>query len=233
MRSALTIGRLCLRQAPRVRSPIQCRVQVASKRFYGNGGKSNFRTPPRSRGLLFAAAVSLSPAAFVQLSEADNGGTELTAEGRMLEASRDEIKKKVGDDVHGFRRFGDSIIYLADVYIWEPICTGLRFLHLVVIFVPVMATVPALWIGSRDPNRDNERSGTLWWYWFLVKSMERAGPAFIKVRILNIVLSNADLLSLGNGQLPDPISSQQRCAKLCLLSTRMHQLIPSMKQSGL
>jgi aarF domain-containing kinase len=137
---------------------------------------------------LFAAAVSLSPAAFVQLSEADNGGTELTAEGRMLEASRDEIKKKVGDDVHGFRRFRDSIVYFAEVYIWEPICTGLRFLHLVVIFVPVMVTVPALWIGPRDPNRDNERSGRLWWYWFLVKSMERAGPAFIKVRILNICI---------------------------------------------
>lgn len=106
----------------------------------------------------------------------------------MLEASRDEIKKKVGDDVHGFRRFRDSIVYFAEVYIWEPICTGLRFLHLVVIFVPVMVTVPALWIGPRDPNRDNERSGRLWWYWFLVKSMERAGPAFIKVRILNICI---------------------------------------------
>jgi aarF domain-containing kinase len=125
--------------------------------------------------------VSLSPAAFIQLSEKDNGGTELTAEGRMLEASREEMKKKLADDVHGFRRVRHNIVYFVDVYIWEPICTGLRFLHLVVIFVPVMATVPALWIGKRDPKRDNERSGTLWWYWFLVKSMERAGPAFIKV----------------------------------------------------
>lgn len=99
----------------------------------------------------------------------------------MLEVSREEIKKKVEDDVHGFRRLRDSIVYFAEVYIWEPVCTGLRFLHLVVIFVPVMVTVPALWIGTRDPKRDNERSGTLWWYWFLVKSMERAGPAFIKV----------------------------------------------------
>lgn len=103
----------------------------------------------------------------------------------MLEASREEIKKKVDDDVHGFRRVRDSIVYFSDVYIWEPICTGLRFLHLVVIFVPVMVTVPALWIGKRDPKRDNERSGSLWWYWFLVKSMERAGPAFIKVRTLD------------------------------------------------
>jgi aarF domain-containing kinase len=133
---------------------------------------------------LFAAAAGLSPAAFVQLSEKDNGGTEFTAEGRMLEASRDEIKKKVADDVHGFRRVRYSILYFVDVYVWEPICTGLRFLHLVVIFVPVMMSVPALWIGTRDPQRGNERWGSLWWYWFLVRSMERAGPAFIKVRIL-------------------------------------------------
>ena len=119
--------------------------------------------------------------AFVQLSEKDNGGTEQTAEGRMLEASRHEIAKKVDDDVHGFSRFKQSIIYFADLYIWEPLCTGLRFLHLVIIFVPVIVSVPAIWVGRRVREKDNERSGTLWWYWFLVKSMERAGPAFIKV----------------------------------------------------
>jgi aarF domain-containing kinase len=132
--------------------------------------------------MLLAAAVSLSPAAFVQLSEKDNGGTEQTAEGRMLEASRDEIEKKVGADVHGVRRVKETICLYLDLYIWEPACTGLRFLHLVVIFVPVIVTVPAIWFGRRDRERDNERRGTLWWYWFLVKSMERAGPAFIKVR---------------------------------------------------
>jgi len=130
---------------------------------------------------VLAAAAALSPLAFVQISEEDNGGTEQTAEGRMLEASRDEIRKEVKDDVHGIRRLRDSIIVFLDVYLWEPLCTGTRFLHLVFIFVPVIATVPALWIGRRQKNKDNERSGTVWWYWFLVKSMERAGPAFIKV----------------------------------------------------
>lgn len=130
---------------------------------------------------MLAAAAALSPLAFVQISEEDNGGTEQTAEGRMLEASRDEIRKEVKDDVHGIRRLRDSIIVFLDVYLWEPLCTGTRFLHLVFIFVPVIATVPALWIGRRQKNKDNERSGTVWWYWFLVKSMERAGPAFIKV----------------------------------------------------
>lgn len=133
--------------------------------------------------MILASAASLSPAAFVQLSEKDNGGTEQTAEGRMLEASRDEIEKRVRDDVHGIRRVRDTIVFYLDVYIWEPLCTGMRFFHLVVIFVPVIFTVPAIWIGGRDRKRDNERRGTLWWYWFLVKSMERAGPAFIKVRL--------------------------------------------------
>ncbi|KAK3047140.1 hypothetical protein LTS18_013218, partial [Coniosporium uncinatum] len=68
-----------------------------------------------------------------------------------------------------------------DDYLVEPICTCFRFLHLVVIFVPVIATIPLIWFGKRQKDRDNERSGTLWWYGFLVSSMERAGAAFIKL----------------------------------------------------
>jgi aarF domain-containing kinase len=83
----------------------------------------------------------------------------------MLEASRKELEEQ---------------------YIVEPICTGLRFLHLVVIFVPVIVTIPALWLGQKQPGRENERSGTLWWYGFLVASMERAGAAFIKVRFARL-----------------------------------------------
>lgn len=99
----------------------------------------------------------------------------------MLEKSREEIQKKVDKSVHGPSRVIQEIMYAVDVYIIEPLCTGLRFLQLVVLFVPVIATVPALWIGRRHPDRDNERSGSLWWYGFLVWSMEFAGPAFIKL----------------------------------------------------
>ena len=152
------------------------------RRAYGNGGKY-WQAPPRSKGLLLASAVSLSPIAFVKMSEEDNGGTNETHEGRMLEASREEIRKKVSEDSHGVRRVWDNIVLCADLYIWEPACTGVRFLHLLVIFVPVIFTIPALWLGRRQKDKDNERSGTLWWYWFLVNSMERAGPTFIKVSI--------------------------------------------------
>lgn len=181
MRSVLTAGKVCLRQSfPRL-SLRPSTLQTVTRRAYRQSWQHPFHNPPKRYGLLFAAAAGLSPAVFVQLSEEDNDGTEQTAEGRMLEASRDEIRKAVGDDVHGVRRFRDSIILYLDLYIWEPACTGFRFLHLVFIFVPVIFTVPVIWFGLRDKERSDERSGTLWWYWFLVKSMERAGPAFIKV----------------------------------------------------
>jgi len=99
----------------------------------------------------------------------------------MLQASRAELKKTVSDDERGVERFGHKILLFLDLYIWEPICTGVRFLQLVAIFVPVIISVPAVWIGPRQPDLDNERSGTLWWYGFLVRGMEWAGPAFIKL----------------------------------------------------
>lgn len=183
MQSASRLGRICLRQQlPQVRPILrQLRLQSAFRRWNSSGWRGYWRAPPRRNGLVLAAAVGLSPLAFVQMSEKDNEGTEQTAEGRMLEASRDEIKKEVSSDVRGWRRTRDHVIVFVDLYIWEPICTGLRFLHLVVIFVPVLISVPAIWVGKRDQTRGDERSGTLWWYSFLVKSMERAGPAFIKV----------------------------------------------------
>ena len=99
----------------------------------------------------------------------------------MLEASRAEIAKEIPEDVHGLRRIWKTVFLFVDTLIFEPIATTFRFLHLVVIFVPVIGAMPLIWLGRRQKKRDNERSGTLWWYSFLVRSMERAGPAFIKV----------------------------------------------------
>lgn len=99
----------------------------------------------------------------------------------MLQASRDELAKTVDEDRTILLRVAQQAIILLDVYMWEPLCTGLRFCQLVVIFVPVILSVPAIWIGRRQPSRDNERSGTLWWYSFLIWGMETAGPAFIKL----------------------------------------------------
>ena len=101
----------------------------------------------------------------------------------MLEASRQELKEQVPRALQNSKKWRRNIWQVLDAFFIEPVATALRFLHLVIIFVPVIAAVPAIWIGKRQPGRDNERTGTLWWYWFLVKSMARAGAAFIKVRI--------------------------------------------------
>lgn len=141
----------------------------------------SWRQPPHSPKLASASASGLAAAAFIELSEKDNEGPRDTGEKRMLEVSRDEIKKKISDSDTGLTRVRHQIVFFLDLYIWEPICTGFRFLQLVTIFVPVILTVPAIWIGNRRADRDNERTGTLWWYGFLVQAMEWAGPAFIKV----------------------------------------------------
>jgi aarF domain-containing kinase len=126
--------------------------------------------------------AALSPAAFVKLSEEDKGDGQ-TGEQHMLDASRAELQEKneVPSTMHGLRRLVREMWIALDTYVYEPIATGFRFLHLVIIFVPVIASIPAVWIGTRRKDRDNERSGTLWWYGFLVRAMERAGPAFIKL----------------------------------------------------
>jgi aarF domain-containing kinase len=128
-----------------------------------------------------ATGGGILAATFVELSEKESTDPEDTAEKRMLEFSREEIRKTVNESDGPLRRLQQRVVIFLDLYIWEPICTGFRFLQLAAIFVPVLLTVPAIWVGKRLPERDNERSGTLWWYGFLVHAMEWAGPAFIKV----------------------------------------------------
>ncbi|KAI1846232.1 hypothetical protein JX266_007757 [Neoarthrinium moseri] len=184
MRSVLLFGRLCARRGiangPKPPNFTACTRWQST---YRHGG-SQWRNPRRTRYTLYATAqgIALGTAAFVKLAEKDNAGTEKTSEARMLEVSRKEIEKNKDDtSSSALTRLGHNIIYYLDVYLWEPLWTGVRFLQLAAIFVPVIITVPAIWIGNRQPNRDNERSGTLWWYGFLVQAMEWAGPAFIKL----------------------------------------------------
>jgi aarF domain-containing kinase len=196
MKAAAAFGRLLSRPWPtracsglRTNAPrtAPTSLRTALRSYSAQAARKAFR-PSRSRWkgrttVLYASASgALGAAAFAELAGKDNTGTEETGEMRMLEASREEIAKKVSDDDRGLSRIRHKIILFLDLYIWEPVCTGVRFLQLVVIFVPVIIAVPAIWVGRRQKDRDNERSGTLWWYGFLVGAMEYAGPAFIKVR---------------------------------------------------
>ncbi|KAI5197856.1 hypothetical protein AUEXF2481DRAFT_37953 [Aureobasidium subglaciale EXF-2481] len=151
-------------------------------RFFQNA-RHFFRNPPSpvKGGTACLAAAALSPAAFVSLSENEESEDGLTGEQQMLEASRKELAEQVPGWVGGSKSLRIGIWKFLDTWIIEPIATGFRLLHLIFIFVPVIVTVPVIWLGSRQAEKDNERSGTLWWYAFLVNGMERAGAAFIKL----------------------------------------------------
>jgi aarF domain-containing kinase len=46
-----------------------------------------------------------------------------------------------------------------------------------------------LLVGAPEAKLQGDRWGAVWWYGFLVASMEAAGPTFIKVRPLNVSLA--------------------------------------------
>lgn len=157
------------------------RTRSRPSSFFGHF-RPLFKPPPvpRRTTLLLSAATALTPAAFIELSqeEKDDGKT---GEEHMLEASRQELAEAVPEYLQGSRTIRRAIWRFIDAWIFEPIATGVRFVHLMFIFVPVIVTVPMIWVGKRQEDRDDERWGTVWWYGFLVRSMERAGAAFIKV----------------------------------------------------
>ncbi|KAF4495555.1 Atypical ABC1 ABC1-C kinase [Fusarium agapanthi] len=191
MRAGSFIGRLFVhpgfRTYPNVNAHARFTIASLGRRFASQSSRGPRFTqwpkgaPKRMALRASGGAAALGTAAFVELSQQENGSDQETGEKRMLQVSRAEVKKGVSADSHGLSRLGERIKYLIDLLIIEPVCTGFRFLQLVVIFVPVIITIPAIYFGKRQLDRDNERSGTLWWYGFLVNEMEMAGPAFIKL----------------------------------------------------
>jgi hypothetical protein len=139
---------------------------------------SSKSSPFTARRIVLLCAV-LSPAAFVKLSDDTNASQRETYEDRMLHASTDEQHSELSAKVSKLGPLSGKVILWLDRNIYEPIATCFRFLHLFVVFIPVILSTPAIWIGSQQGN--GSRSGQIWWYGFLVKAMERAGPAFIKV----------------------------------------------------
>lgn len=136
--------------------------------------------------LTVAAAATLPLVANSPNNDLDDAedDQDLTLEQSLLDTSERELKHQkygISQERSLLYRLFRSIKIAFLRYVHEPIATGLRFVQLVVIFVPVLVTIPVIFLGARVPDRDNERSGTLWWYQFLVKQMERAGATFIKV----------------------------------------------------
>ncbi|KAL3468763.1 hypothetical protein BJX99DRAFT_265838 [Aspergillus californicus] len=141
-----------------------------------HGIRSGQRRLPVTGAILIA---SLAPAAFLKLAETKED--DKTGENLMLEASRKEIIDDILEKTGGILGLKNPVIASWTYHIYDTIATGFRFVHLIVIFLPLILTAPTLWLGRHVKDRDGVRTGTLWWYRFLVRSMERAGPAFIKL----------------------------------------------------
>ena len=178
-----------------------------------------------SASLALALHLALSPPLTL---DARVASPEKTTEQLMLEESERErlaLRKPSPDQPLILRILKRARLLVIECII-EPIATGLRFVHLVVIFVPVILAIPLACAGPRRPDRSNERIGTIWWYSFLIKSMERAGPTFIKVGPLLDSLIRAPCISLtvpqalvtnldswGNGQRLGPTFFLLRCVR--------------------
>lgn len=189
MRTFLWLGRHYLRHGFQ-KSATSFTTQVPTRSFAGAAFiRRHFATPRfHSKSILWsgaatgaAAGAALSPLAFVEIGNNQSGDGEKTHEEAMLEVSRKELEEQVPKALKNSTKYRRGVYFFVEDYIIEPIATAFRFLHLVIIFVPVIVTIPVIWLGARQADRDNERSGTLWWYGYLVLSMERAGAAFIKV----------------------------------------------------
>lgn len=193
MGPAAILCRLCTRSAQRPCAATILGSNFRSLRWTRSDRSSHWRwsQPPRRDKyatvtlLSSGGAATLGTLAFVEPSDDALIDADSTWESRLLETSRKELETareiKAKSQGNVVLRTVYGVVSFLDVNLWEPICTAARFIHLFVIFVPVIFTVPVIWVGRRHPEYDNERSGTLWWYRFLVRAMEWSGPTFIKV----------------------------------------------------
>lgn len=94
------------------------------------------------------------------------------------------MKTQIVQDAHTpsfWKRLKQQLEDMLEDYVLHPVLTIWRFGVLAVIFLPLIITIPAVFMGQRIPELHDERSGTIWWYSLLVRHMELAGPTFIKL----------------------------------------------------
>lgn len=86
-----------------------------------------------------------------------------------------------------------KIGFLFEDFIYEPIVTFGRFVHLSFIFIPVFALYPITFFGKT--TKLGERTGALLWYWLLRHAAELGGASFIKLG--QWAASRTDIFSTG------------------------------------
>ncbi len=152
----------------------------------------SFPHPPRRRyGFVFLSAGAIGFLAYRHLTS-DRSAYPPT--GSIIPLNPTTNTAHAAYPTHSAAEAHWTLVSIFHRYILEPILTIVRFLHLTLLFGPVILTAPMLLIGrpgsgGRRGKRaasgmkveDEERWGAVWWYGFLVKQMERSGPTFIKV----------------------------------------------------
>ncbi|KAF9566035.1 hypothetical protein EC968_003931 [Mortierella alpina] len=163
---------------------------AAKDAFHSSGGVRPANYSP--------ARISLTAAwPYVIPALATQGGLTLFSRGIHLEAIRNDnndnalpaqripyVKTEIVKEAKKpsfWRRLKQYLEDLLEDYVLHPVLTIWRFGVLAVIFLPLILTAPAVFVGKRNKELHDERSGTIWWYSLLVRHMELAGPTFIKL----------------------------------------------------
>lgn len=169
-----------------------------------NGGKRGSSLPPPRTAWLLMLPLSMSK---MQLDDSTMTEKAHDFYEHAIDLSLNEKASLLeeGEQLSLWDRFLTSL----HRYIIEPLGTARRFLFLAILFIPVIATAPLLaleWSNDKSSpaaskkkqsRKYQERATTRWWYSFLVRQMERAGPTFIKVcLILMYEISTSDKHSL-------------------------------------
>ncbi|ORX41269.1 ABC1 family-domain-containing protein [Kockovaella imperatae] len=153
----------------------------------GQGGNEHAEhaehTGPRRYGVI--VLLGLGAVAFIHYrrpARADSQEEDMLASPSSDESAEDIATKSPAEP-------RSSPFEIIRIYVFEPIFTFFRFCHLLALFGPVILTAPMILVGRTEKRRRNgkpiseeeENWGAVWWYGFLVKQMERAGPSFIKL----------------------------------------------------
>lgn len=135
--------------------------------------------------IIGGAAIYLSPDPGLHLPSIFSSPTLIPCPERRENPRRFNDQDLIGSPAEPHRSVSFRIIGFLQDSIWEPILTARRFIHLFCLFIPVIITMPMLMVGSPDQQLQGDRWGAVWWYDFLVKRMQAAGPTFIKVTVVH------------------------------------------------
>lgn len=154
-------------------------------RSTGHGTISGGPEAGGGKGLLILAGLGV--AAMVYFRKPTLTESPLSRDD-LIPVHDDEHKEETGFVALSPAEPSVGVLEMLREYILEPLLTFVRFIHLALLFGPVILTAPMVFVGTsprRKPGKPiTEREdnwGAVWWYGFLVKQMERAGPSFIKL----------------------------------------------------